>query len=51
MELDLIAIQQLIISELPDHTRWLIKKTPLDFDFSIARKDLHAPTMELIGTE
>jgi hypothetical protein len=44
MELDVSAIQSAIVAGLPTHARWIIRGTPLDFDFADARRGLRKLT-------
>lgn len=38
MELDTEATRSVIVAGLPVRARWVVGETPLDFDFSIARR-------------
>jgi hypothetical protein len=46
MALDIAAIQAVIVAGLPIRTRWMLGGTPLDFDFSHARRGLRAVARE-----
>ena len=49
MELDLNAIQSAAVAGLPARARWIVGDTPLDFDFTGARRGLRRITRDDVG--
>ena len=48
MDLDVRAMQSAILTGLPTHARWMVNGTPLDYDFSHARRGLHSPPDDIV---
>ena len=50
MELNLEAMRLVIVTMLPLRSRWMVRETPLDYDFSVAHQGLRELTNDMVGS-